>query len=96
MDEPFEIGQLYRAISATELIEFTTPAPVAGLKLLVNPENVKTLRAIQKQVRILTGEKPSFPTVLNVLLATINWEDQLQAITAKLTESGTQTSQNEK
>lgn len=84
MTDTFEIGQLYRAISETDLIEVEAPPPVAGLRLLVNPEGIKTLRAIQKKLKQSTGSKPSFPQILNAMLSAVPWDSHIEAITAQL------------
>lgn len=84
MTDSFEIGQLYRAISETDLIEVEPPPPVAGLRLLVHPDGVKSLRAIQKDLRKSLGYKPSFPQILNAMLSAVPWDSHIEAITAQI------------
>lgn len=84
MTDTFEIGQLYRAISETDLIEVDSPPPVTGLRLLVHPEGVKTLRSLQKHLRKSLGHKPSFPQILNAMISAVQWDSQLEAITAQV------------
>lgn len=88
--ETFEIGHLYRAISEMDLIEVQPPPPIAGLKLLVSPESIKTLRAVQKALRTSLGEKPSFSVVLNAMLATADWDSLTEAIAAKVSAQPSQ------
>lgn len=87
MDEPYEVGQLYRAVSATELVEIDF-RPTEGLKLLVTPENVKILRAIQKKLRERLNEKISFPIILNAMIAApINgWDSMVDIVAEKIIE----------
>ena len=60
-------GQLYRAVSADDLVE-VEPPQFSGLKLLTIPENIKRLKAVQKAIEKLTGHRPDLTLVLNALL----------------------------
>lgn len=96
MDEPYEVGQLYRAVSATELVEIDF-RPTEGLKLLVQPENVKILRVLQKKLRERFNEKIPFPVILNAMIAApINgWDSMVDIVAEKIIEQRERSSQTE-
>jgi hypothetical protein len=80
MDELFEVGQLYKAISSTELVELETPQPVEGLKLLLQPEQVAILRAVEKRLRPILKQKTVYAEVLNAMVATPDWDVLIESI----------------
>lgn len=96
MDEQYEVGQLYRAVSATELVEIDF-RPTEGLKLLVQPENVKILRSLQKKLREQFGEKIPFPIILNAMIAApVNgWDAMLEHVATRIVEQRERSSQTE-
>lgn len=82
MEELFEVGQLYKAISTTELVELEAPKPVEGLKLLLQPEQVAILRAIEKRLRPILKQKTVYAEVLNAMVATPEWDVLIESIAA--------------
>ena len=85
MEERFVPGRLYRAITTHELVAYES-IPVEGLKLLIQPAQVRILRRLQKALRAKFGRKPDMTVTLNALVATIDPDAQLQAIEAWIRE----------
>lgn len=84
MEELFEVGQLYKAISSTELVELESPKPVEGLKLLLQPEQAAILRAVEKRLRPILKQKVVYADVLNAMVATPEWDVLIESIAARI------------
>lgn len=85
MEERFVPGRLYRAVTSSEVVPYES-IPVEGLKLLLQPAQVRILRGLQKALRAALGRKPDMTSVLNALVATSDPDAQLQAIEAWIRE----------
>jgi hypothetical protein len=85
MEERFVPGCLYRAVTSSEVVPYES-IPVEGLKLLLQPNQVRILRRLQKALRAKLGRKPDMTVTLNALVATSDPEAQLQAIEAWIRE----------
>jgi hypothetical protein len=78
MKEQYVPGRLYRAITSDELVELE-PSIEEGLKLRILPEQVHTLKDLQKALRAMVGRKPDLCFVINGLIA-LSDDPDLQAI----------------
>jgi hypothetical protein len=85
MEERFVPGRLYRAVTSSEVVPYEG-IPLEGLKLLIQPAQVRILRGLQKALRAKCGRKPDMTSVLNALVSTIDPDAHLQVIEAWIRE----------
>ena|ERR1051326_2910159 len=90
--DPLTVGQLYKAISSDELVEVEPTAPCPGLKLMIDPEQVKILRGLQKILRERLGDKPEFSRLLNAMIAVVVWESHVDELSKWLEDNSSKNS----
>jgi hypothetical protein len=79
MDDTLIPGQLYRAVTETDVVELEKPV-FEGMKLLIEPAQIRTLKKLQRQLRDRLGKKPDLMLVLNALIASSDCDAQFVVI----------------